>query len=130
MISLFVISGSIMLSQRKATTIRKLEGKRPKESMSSSSLSGMSQLSNSSEETLEPFVHKPHNSNTEKRWVLENYLNGYVVLNLYAIRFYPYMIAHSKSFLNIFLVYLYSQDNYYWNFFDWVNVVRGMHKYI
>ncbi|XP_046819364.1 tubulin polyglutamylase TTLL5 [Vespa crabro] len=60
-----------MLSQRKATTIRKLEGKRPKESMSSSSLSGMSQLSNSSEETLEPFVHKPHNSNIEKRTTKE-----------------------------------------------------------
>ncbi|KAL2741764.1 tubulin polyglutamylase TTLL5-like isoform X1 [Vespula maculifrons] len=66
-----ILYGSIMLSQRKATTIRKLEGKRPKESMSSSSLSGMSQLSNSSEETLEPFVHKPHNSNTEKRTTKE-----------------------------------------------------------
>ncbi|XP_012272209.1 tubulin polyglutamylase TTLL5 isoform X2 [Orussus abietinus] len=51
-----------MLTQRKSDTMGKLEGKRPKELMSSSSLSGMSQLSNSSEETLEPFVHKPHAS--------------------------------------------------------------------
>ncbi|XP_043271937.1 tubulin polyglutamylase TTLL5 [Venturia canescens] len=42
------------------SSTRRLEGKRPKELMSSSSLSGMSQLSNSSEEGLEPFVHKPN----------------------------------------------------------------------
>ncbi|KAG7200185.1 hypothetical protein KM043_000619 [Ampulex compressa] len=51
-----------MLSQRKNNSTGNLEEKRPKELMSSSSLSGMSQLSNSSEETLEPFVHKPHNA--------------------------------------------------------------------
>ncbi|XP_024938905.1 tubulin polyglutamylase TTLL5 isoform X2 [Cephus cinctus] len=51
-----------MLSQMKNTSAGKLEGKRPKELMSSSSLSGMSQLSNSSEEALVPFVHKPHNT--------------------------------------------------------------------
>ncbi|XP_063992040.1 tubulin polyglutamylase TTLL5 isoform X2 [Diachasmimorpha longicaudata] len=51
-----------MLSQM-TTESRRLDGKRPKELMSSSSLSGMSQLSNSSEEALEPFVtHKPENS--------------------------------------------------------------------
>ncbi|KAK1117239.1 hypothetical protein K0M31_016795 [Melipona bicolor] len=53
-----------MLSQMKTNTTGKLEGKRPKELMSSSSLSGMSQLSNSSEETLEPLVHKPHKLET------------------------------------------------------------------
>lgn len=53
-----------MLSQMKTNSTRKLEGKRPKELMSSSSLSGMSQLSNSSEETLEPLVHKPHKLET------------------------------------------------------------------
>ncbi|XP_033328006.2 tubulin tyrosine ligase-like 5 isoform X3 [Megalopta genalis] len=55
-----------MLSQMKTITVGKLEGKRPKELMSSSSLSGMSQLSNSSEETLEPLVHKPHKSETSE----------------------------------------------------------------
>ncbi|XP_014489452.1 PREDICTED: tubulin polyglutamylase TTLL5 isoform X3 [Dinoponera quadriceps] len=51
------------MSQRKNTNAAgKLKGKRSKELMSSSSLSGMSQLSNSSEETLEAFVHKPHKS--------------------------------------------------------------------
>ncbi|KOC61972.1 hypothetical protein WH47_05861 [Habropoda laboriosa] len=55
-----------MLSQMKTTSTGKLEGKRPKELMSSSSLSGMSQLSNSSEETLEPLVHKPHKSETSE----------------------------------------------------------------
>ncbi|XP_051161057.1 tubulin polyglutamylase TTLL5 [Leptopilina boulardi] len=40
-----------MLSQIKNSSTRKLEGKRTKELMSSSSLSGMSQLSNSSEES-------------------------------------------------------------------------------
>ncbi|XP_012345845.1 tubulin polyglutamylase TTLL5 isoform X2 [Apis florea] len=55
---------NIMLSQMKSNSTRKLEGKRPKELMSSSSLSGMSQLSNSSEETLEPLVHKPHKLET------------------------------------------------------------------
>lgn len=57
----------IMLSQMKTNSTRKLEGKRPKELMSSSSLSGMSQLSNSSEETLEPLVHKPHKLETTER---------------------------------------------------------------
>lgn len=51
-----------MLSQIKADTARRLEGKRPKELMSSSSLSGMSQISNSSEETLEPLAHKSDNN--------------------------------------------------------------------
>ncbi|XP_001602304.2 tubulin polyglutamylase TTLL5 isoform X2 [Nasonia vitripennis] len=52
-----------MLSQMKSITVGKLEGnKRSKQLMSSSSLSGMSQLSNSSEEAFEPLVHKPHNS--------------------------------------------------------------------
>ncbi|KZC06298.1 hypothetical protein WN55_10207 [Dufourea novaeangliae] len=55
-----------MLSQMKTNSTRKLEGKRPKELMSSSSLSGMSQLSNSSEETLVPLVHKPHKSESSK----------------------------------------------------------------
>ncbi|XP_058789899.1 tubulin polyglutamylase TTLL5 [Phymastichus coffea] len=52
-----------MLSQMKSITLGKLEGKRSKQLMSSSSLSGMSQLSNSSEEALEPYVHKPLHSN-------------------------------------------------------------------
>ncbi|XP_046595142.1 tubulin polyglutamylase TTLL5 isoform X1 [Neodiprion virginianus] len=39
----------------------KLDGKRTKDSMSSSSLSGTSQLSSSSDEVLEPLVHKSHN---------------------------------------------------------------------
>lgn len=44
-----------------------MERKRSKELMSSSSLSGMSQLSNGSEETLEAFVYKAHRSdNLEK----------------------------------------------------------------
>lgn len=53
-----------MLSQMNhnlRTSGGKLEGKRPKDLMSSSSLSGMSQLSNSSDEALEPLVHKSHN---------------------------------------------------------------------
>ncbi|XP_020281640.1 tubulin polyglutamylase TTLL5 isoform X3 [Pseudomyrmex gracilis] len=59
------------MSQRK--NMRRLEGKRSKELMSSSSLSGMSQLSNSSEETLEAFVHKPHKSdNLEKTTNAQN----------------------------------------------------------
>ncbi|XP_011496468.1 PREDICTED: uncharacterized protein LOC105361069 isoform X2 [Ceratosolen solmsi marchali] len=51
-----------MLLQMKSIRAGKLEGKRSKQLMSSSSLSGMSQLSNSSEEALEPFVHKSHTS--------------------------------------------------------------------
>ncbi|KAJ8673195.1 hypothetical protein QAD02_004457 [Eretmocerus hayati] len=51
-----------MLSQMKSIAIGKLEGKRSKQLMSSSSLSGMSQSSNSSEEALEPFVHRSHNT--------------------------------------------------------------------
>jgi len=52
-----------MMSQRKYTNvIGRLEGKRPKELVSSTSLSSMSQLSNSSEETLEALVHKSDNS--------------------------------------------------------------------
>ncbi|XP_034941012.1 tubulin polyglutamylase TTLL5 [Chelonus insularis] len=50
-----------MLAQMKESTNR-LKGKRSKELMSSSSLSGMSQLSHSSEETLEPFIHEPNKS--------------------------------------------------------------------
>ena len=52
-----------MLSQIKTSSIGKLEGKRPKELMSSTSLSGMSQLSNSSEEALDPFVRCSVKSN-------------------------------------------------------------------
>ncbi|KAL7301426.1 hypothetical protein TKK_0005867 [Trichogramma kaykai] len=52
-----------MLSQMKNITVSKLEGKRQKQQLiSSSSLSGMSHLSNSSEEALEPLVHKPYSS--------------------------------------------------------------------
>jgi len=53
------------MSQRKYTNAAKrLEGKRSKELTSSSS---MSQLSNSNEEILETFIHKPHKSdNLEK----------------------------------------------------------------
>lgn len=52
-----------MMSQRKYTNVtERLEGKRSKELMSSTSLSGMSQLSNSSEEALEALVHKSNNS--------------------------------------------------------------------
>lgn len=48
--------------------IERMERKCSKELMSSSSLSGVSQLSNSSEETLDmAFVYKPHRSdNLEK----------------------------------------------------------------
>lgn len=56
-----------MLGQMKVDTARRLEAKRPKELMSSSSLSGMSQLSNSSEETLEPLVHKPLKPDNSER---------------------------------------------------------------
>ena len=55
-----------MLSQIKNSSTGKLEGKRSKELMSSSSLSGMSQLSNSSEEALEPFVHCSHTLKSER----------------------------------------------------------------
>ena len=55
-----------MLSQMKNIAGGKREGnKRSKQLMSSSSLSGMSQLSNSSEEALEPFVHKATHNNTK-----------------------------------------------------------------
>lgn len=57
-----------MMSQRKYTNVTgRLEGKRSKELMSSSSLSGMSQLSNSSEEALEALIHKPHKSDNLKK---------------------------------------------------------------
>lgn len=56
-----------MLAPLKSKSTRRLEGKRPKELMSSSSLSGMSQLSNSSEEGLEPFVHKPNKAEKTER---------------------------------------------------------------
>lgn len=63
-----------MMSQKNNTkknninVIERMERKRSKELMSSSSLSGMSQLSNSSEETLDmAFVYKLHRSdNLEK----------------------------------------------------------------
>lgn len=62
-----------MLSQKNSnlrTTPGKLDGKRTKDLMSSSSLSGMSQLSNSSDEALEPLVHKSHNMIEKSgRWV-------------------------------------------------------------
>lgn len=57
-----------MMSQKKYTNITgRLEGKRSKELMSSTSLSGMSQLSNSSEEALEALIHKsPKSDHSEK----------------------------------------------------------------
>lgn len=57
-----------MTTQRKnVNATKRFEEKRSKELMSSFSLSGMSQLSNSSDEGLEAFVHKPHTfDNLEK----------------------------------------------------------------
>lgn len=62
------------MSQKKNihAVARRLEGKRSKELMSSSSLSGMSQLSNSSEETLEAFVHKSQKSDRLEKWVIRD----------------------------------------------------------
>ncbi|KAK0182095.1 hypothetical protein PV327_000264 [Microctonus hyperodae] len=83
-----------MLAQMKADTARRLEGKRPKELMSSSSLSGMSQISNSSEETLEPLVHKPHKSDNNESAPKESntndnewLVNGYTGSKLSVLRF-------------------------------------------
>lgn len=52
-----------MLAQMKIEPALRLEGKRTKELMSSSSLSGMSQMSNSSEEALEPFIRETSHNN-------------------------------------------------------------------
>ena len=57
-----------MLSQMKTITVGKLDGKRSKQLMSSSSLSGISQLSNSSEEALEPFVQKSQINEKSERY--------------------------------------------------------------
>ncbi|XP_029157005.1 tubulin polyglutamylase TTLL5 isoform X2 [Nylanderia fulva] len=77
-----------MMSQRNNTKrnntniIERMERKRTKELMSSSSLSGMSQLSNSSEETLEAFVYKPCTSdNLENTTNARNTQNNEWLLN-------------------------------------------------
>ncbi|XP_072763797.1 tubulin polyglutamylase TTLL5-like isoform X1 [Anoplolepis gracilipes] len=77
-----------MMSQKNNTkrnntiVIERMEKKRSKELMSSSSLSGMSQLSNSSEETLEAFIYKPHRSdNLENTTNARNAQNNEWLLN-------------------------------------------------
>lgn len=74
---------------------RRLDGKRPKELMSSSSLSsGMSQLSNSSsgEETIEPFVHATRKSDTKERYIL--------------IKFIQYSIDNNQCLASLFYIYI------------------------
>lgn len=54
--------------QKKYTNVTgRLEEKRSKELMSSTSLSGISQLSNSSEEVLEVLIHKSHKPDNSKK---------------------------------------------------------------
>ncbi|KAK0088599.1 hypothetical protein PV325_011292 [Microctonus aethiopoides] len=80
-----------MLAQIKADTARRLEGKRPKELMSSSSLSGMSQISNSSEETLEPLAQKSDNNESTPKETNTNdnewLVNGSTGSKLSVLRF-------------------------------------------
>jgi len=59
----------IKMSQRNTNVVRRLDLKHSKKFMSSSSLSGMSQLSHNSEETLKTVVHKSHKSDNLEKWV-------------------------------------------------------------